>query len=183
MASETKFAGTGANVAGANTDWVNPDRITAEDGSSATSTFTPAPSGVSDYIKGTNFGFGIPAGATIKGVEVGFKVWDSGAAISIFAVQTISAKLVKGGSISGNDKADQAFWSVTALTWKTLGSATEMWGLALTPADCNASDFGAVVEVIGLIPGINNVATMDAMKITVYYSVSLPSSQGFIIAP
>lgn len=179
MASETKFAGTGASISGGGTvPWSNPERITAEDGSSATVALWYAPK-FSDYIKGTNFGFGIPTNATILGVELGFKVWDSGGGL---ATQTNVARLVKGGVISGSDLSDSAAWSLVALTWKTLGGSTNMWGLALTPADCNASDFGAVVSGLTLSAGIFNVATMDAMKITVYYLVP-PAVQGFVIAP
>ena len=182
MASETKFVGTGASVAGINTDWANPGRITAENGSSATATFTPV--AATDYIQGTNCGFAIPVGAAITGVEVGFKVYDAGAHLPGFVpVITVSAKLVKGGAISGNDGSDSASWGSTALAWFTLGSSTSMWGLALTPSDCNASDFGAVVACGDFIGTVQNVPTMDAMKMTVYYSVPLPSSQGFSIAP
>lgn len=180
MASETKFAGTGADDATVGTvSWNNPGNVTAEDG--VTADCATQNSAQTHYLKATNFGFAIPAGATITGVKAEFK---TKCTVSFGSpIMTISIKLVKGGTISGTDKADSVAWNSSTLTWMAIGSASEMWGLALTPADCNASNFGFVLSAKEFPFNSSSTNYIDAMKLTVYYSSLSPLTQSFIIAP
>lgn len=62
--------GTGADDASVGTiTWSNPGNITASDNTYATN-LTGCITSVSHYLKATNFGFSVPAGATITGITV-----------------------------------------------------------------------------------------------------------------
>lgn len=58
----------------------------------------------------------------------------------------ISVKLVKGGTIQGNDNADSAA-TTSSDVFYLYGSATDLWGLTLADTDINASNFGCVFSL------------------------------------
>lgn len=120
---------------------------------------------VGHYIKATNFGFAIPTDATITGVTV--EVEKSSTALA--ALEDNSIKLVKTGAITGNEKAVAGAWP-TSDAYSTYGSSSDLWGLALTPADINASTFGVAVSAkASLLAG---TAQIDHIRITVDYTGS-----------
>jgi hypothetical protein len=119
---------------------------------------------VTHYLKVTNFGFTIPSDATIDGV---FAEIQRNATVSI-AMTDNSVKLVKGGSISGSEKARSTQWP-TASAYQTYGGATDLWGLTLTPADVNLSTFGIVISAVA---GISATANIDHIRLTVYWTGS-----------
>lgn len=140
----------------------NPTNAVASDNSYVTSVLTLAQA--SNYLKVTNFGFNIPADATITGITVA--VERSGNTLS--ATVDNSVKLVKGGSISGNDKASGTLWG-TSDSVATYGSSTDLWGLTLTPADVNLSTFGMVISASATLAG---TAQIDYVTITVDWTGS-----------
>ena len=80
MASETRPAGAGANVATDFSDaaWSNPGNITASDNSYATAQKAGGTGGSIQYLKASSFGFSIDSGATIDGIEVLIERKDGG---------------------------------------------------------------------------------------------------------
>ena len=80
-----------------------------------------------------------------------------------------AVKLMKGGTIGGADLASLATWP-TSDAYLTYGGATTLWGLDWTPADINASNFGAAVAARVQ----NGTARVDHVRITVYYYSLLP---------
>ena len=64
------FPGTGSQIASPGADWNAPEAITADDGTDANVVCGSNPIEVSDFLTGTNYTFGIPAGSTIDGIEV-----------------------------------------------------------------------------------------------------------------
>jgi hypothetical protein len=130
--------GTAANVvSGPGNNWVNPTNIEINDGNPA-SVFLNAIA-ISQSLQGTNFGFGIPANATINGITVVIKKSSFDGNIEDFQV-----KLIKGGSLSGTDKANTGTEVVIGGGFSnfTYGGPADMWGNTFTPADINASNFG-----------------------------------------
>src|SRR3990167_10146506 len=81
--------------------WTNPDRVVANDDSSAVASLTGSVGEDSHYINITDFDFAIPAGATINGIEVNAGILDGIAGIA----DDNSVKIVKGGTITGDEKA------------------------------------------------------------------------------
>jgi hypothetical protein len=129
--------------------------------------------GNTHYLKVTGFGFSIPALATVTGirVEVEKSAWD----ISILAtVRDNEIRLVKGGSVVGDNKANSSSWTVSD-NYNVYGDTTDDWDESWTPAEINASDFGVVfsARIAGLISLIPT-ARVDHIRVTVFYIVSLP---------
>lgn len=126
------------------------------------------------YLKATNFSFSIPNDATIDGIKAEFEGHSEAGSIV-----SSSVRLVKGGVISGNDKGsiNGSYWSdgseigAEADEYVVFGGATDLWGLTLTPADINASNFGFTLQAL-CDDGFFCYAAVDHMRITVYYSTA-----------
>ena len=126
---------------------------------------------ISNYLKVTNFNFAIPTDATISGITVSVER----NATSLSAVNDSSLRLVKGGVISGNDKASATPWTTSDVV-ATYGSASDLWGLTLTPSDVNASNFGVVINAAASLAATANI---DQVTMTIDYQGSnRPQSQG-----
>lgn len=158
--------GTLTNVAaGGTTAWVNPGNAAASDDVYATWT-APGGPGNSDYLQATNFGFSIPNGATITGIKV--EVEAHGTIGGGTDSADLTAKLIKGGSIVGNNKAVISTFP-TGDAYIPYGSSSDLWGTTLTPADVNASNFGFAYQVTSNA----GTASIDHIRITVYYAGSV----------
>lgn len=140
----------------------NPANAVASDNSYATAILLL--SQISNYLKVTNFGFTIPTDATITGVTVAIER----SSTVLNGTHDDSIKLVKGGTISGNEKATATQWP-TSDGVATYGSATDLWGLTLTPADINASTFGVAISAIA---DLASTAQVDYVSITIDYTGS-----------
>ena len=129
-------------------------------------TATAVAAEATNYLKATVFGFGIPNGSTIDGIEVAWKRKGE------FGVDNI-VKLVQGGSVAGDDKADiVTSWPSPVVAYASYGGAADLWGLAWTPAQINASNFGVVLS------GSTSEATIlsvDHVRITVTYTPPTPT--------
>ena len=124
---------------------------------------------ISDYIRADYFYFDIPAMATIDGI-VGRIERKAGTANSI---TDWIVNILKNGSIPGgsDDKASATVWSTTE-GFVSYGSPSDLWGTTWTPADINndGTGFAMRCEYTGAYSG--DVAYVDSMDMTVYYTVS-----------
>ena len=125
------------------------------------------------YLKATNFGFSIPLDATITGRTVNVERSSTVGSTT----NDNSIKLVKGGTISGNEKATGTAWG-TSDSVATYGSSSDLWGLTLTPADVNLSTFGVVVSAITTLAA---TAQIDMVSITIDYTGSNRPMLGSVI--
>jgi len=171
MASLKESAGTGANGAGGgSTSWSSPGNVTASDNSYANIT---GPGFISKDLECTNFGFVIPAGATIDGIEVHMERYKSAG-----SVIDLSVKLLNADGAGGETSVDRE----TGLAWLTtesivtFGSSTDKWGESWTPAKVNSSSFGLRFQCQGLSMMSSDVALIDHVEITVYYTAVAASS-------
>lgn len=124
------------NWSGGNRNWSNPDEAEVEDGDFAEVTVDNQPS---RYLRCNNYGFNIPAGATITGITVTVR---RAVSSTFFGSATdISVRLLQGGSLAGDDKASNASYT-TGWVNAGYGSSTDLWGLGWTPAQINANNFG-----------------------------------------
>jgi hypothetical protein len=111
----------------------------------------------------TNFGFSIPAGATIVGIKVEPKAGSDKAAATD---RVLTAQLLKGGSPVGSVKS----FTVThtnacnGTAFTTVGGDSDLWGTSWTAADINATGFGVRINS----GGGGGQRRLDAVKITVY---------------
>jgi hypothetical protein len=147
--------------------WSSPSSALTQDDAYATATLDSA-SETTHYLKATNFGFSIPSGVEIKGILVEVERFESGTTLRVF---DNSIKLVKGGTISGTDKSTGLSWpSGDTDTYQPYGNSTDLWGLNWTPSDINSSTFGAVISAIHDTGTTSRTASVDHIRITVYYS-------------
>ena len=142
--------------------WSNKDNAKTEDGFFAFASW--AGDKESEYLKLNNLiSPGIPVGANIDGIEARIKREQSG------DMYDASLRLVVGGTISGDDKADTGTNWPTSNAWSgTYGGPTDTWGLSLTQAQVDANDFGIVLATA--VDG--GTARVDVIQIKVYYSTT-----------
>jgi hypothetical protein len=164
--TDYKFAGTAANVAGANADWANPDYAKADDTSYANVALEK--NTVSDLLRLTNFGFtssDIPSGATINGIEFIISRYCSAANYA-----NDSALYLYDDGRVGNNLASATKWPST-IGDATYGGATNMCGTSLTQVDVVASTFGVELSVAEGDHGSGTIPSyVDYIKIRVYYT-------------
>jgi hypothetical protein len=147
--------------------------VTSDDDRSSAKALLVLLNGNTHYLKVTGFNFSVPSLATITGikVEVEKSAWD----ISILAtVRDNQVRLVKGGSVLGDNKAVGTPWTDDD-NYNTYGDTTDIWGTTLTPTDVNAADFGVVfsAKINGLLSLIPS-ARVDHIRVTVFYLIALP---------
>jgi len=141
------------------TSWSNVSNAGASDNSYATA--NTSTSVQTHYLKATNFGFSIPAGAAIQGIVVEIEHKESAALVA----RDNRVRIVKGGTIGSTDKASATEWPTTD-AYATYGSDIDLWGETWTVSDINSSGFGVAVSALGLGGG---TASVDHIRITVYY--------------
>ena len=157
-------AGTAADVSGIGSyDWHNPTYAQADDSSYAYC--DPGWSGVSKWLQGTNYGFAVPSGSTINGIQVTI-----GRYADISCIRDNSVRLIKNGSVVGDDKAYGTNWPTGGIGTHTYGATNDLWGQTWTAADINAANFGVALSAYNtawLLP----TAYVDYMQITVTYTL------------
>jgi len=135
--------GTGANATGIGTvAWNNPGNARTNNNSYATAALTASGVTTSNYLRVSNFGFNIPASATISGIEViiGRREDNTGNGNDVRDVEVI---LMKAGSTSGiNNKAYTTLDWPTSKTAANYGNPTDLWGTTWNATDINAANFG-----------------------------------------
>ena len=156
MAVETRFCGTGAG-----TSWTTPGNITADDNVDA---FYAGAISVFPALKATNFGFTIPAGATIDNLS---------AIMGRYAITGIvidnSVRWTKDNVVTvGADIDAGATWNAGTEQENTLSG---LGGSSFTPAEINASTFGVWIVAEGT--DIDAEADVDYVKVTVTYTAAV----------
>lgn len=126
----------------------------------------------SDRLQCTDYGFTIPAGATILGIIVNVerKVNNNPA-----PTQDFQMRVIKGGAVQATDRSTATAYPLVD-TIEPHGSATDLWGTTWTPAEINAANFGAAFAAFknGTAGGNINV-TVDHIEIVVHYSQPPPA--------
>jgi len=141
--------------------WGNLSNITTSDDQYAACSI--AKNEASDYLNATNFGFSIPSTATIQGIEVQIELKSDTADTT--SDQTI--QLLVNGSRSGDNKAISDSYP-TSDTTRNYGGTADTWGLNLTPADVNSTDFG--ISIQSYSSGGASTAYIDYVAIQITYS-------------
>ena len=128
-------------------DWVNVNNATASDNVYATFTDNGI---VAEFERKANSAAGGGSGARINDQEV---------------------KLVKAGTIQTTNKSAGAMWSTTE-AYVSFGGVADLWSGTWTPSDINNSGFGAVIRVAGNRSDGSETASVDHIRITVYYTAA-----------
>ena len=147
--------------------WTSPGNEVSSNNSYATATAGSTSFSRTHFLNCQGFGFAIPSGATINGI-----VLEAEASTTISGkVYASTVKLIKGGTVSGNDLGATTPTLNNTDAFFTYGTATELWGLAWTDPDVNASNFGGVISYQYNATGSQTVLA-DSMRITVYYTAA-----------
>ena len=130
-------------------------------------------SGDTYYLKATGFNFSIPSYASICGITVQIEHRATGLLFTA-AVRDKEVKLIKNGTITGNNKASATNWG-TSDSYATYGGSSDLWGTTLTPADVNASNFGIAISasIIALVVALPT-AEIDHIQMSIDYNPTLP---------
>lgn len=165
-----KTAGSGTNVDNAQEIWLNPGNITLGDDVGATADI--AGNNTSDSLTGQNFGFNIPSGSTIDGVEVKCRVKRIGAAGSGSGNLYISYVRVvdNNGVLTARTAPTYDSWS-TNYSDKIVGGPSEKFGQNMTASYVNDPNFGIAISVNnnGMVGSYG--ADVDHMEINVFYTI------------
>lgn len=157
--------------------WSGPESAKKHDNESATADVLA--SGISHYLKATNFAFAIPSTATINGILVEVLRTEGDAATANIFDNAV--RIVKGGVIGTHDKSKLTEWDFPTRPgdpfleddeYTSYGGSTDLWGTTWTPTDINASTFGVAISAKGVGGTGTSQAQIDHIRITVYYTVA-----------
>lgn len=160
MATSIKAPGLGTNEAGGDVAWTSPGNITANDAFVAQVSLGAGET--SDYLYATDFGFSIPSGAAIDGVDVNIYRYGMGNCED-YLVRLIDDT----GTRVGDNKALTGFAWPGLMTGNTYGTPTDDWSVSLTPAMVNDSNFGVALQATS---AAGATALVGYVEITVHYS-------------
>lgn len=123
--------------------------------------YTPAAGGLySDYLQGTNPGFGIASG-TVLGILVEIKGLQSVANSNT----SISVQMLKSGNLVGTAKTGTNLGLSNAFV--SYGGSADLWGATWSTNDINASTFGVSIQAVSNTSG-TVTWSVDFVRITVY---------------
>ena len=168
MASVTNNTGTAANGTVGSATWQNPGNVTQSNNNYAVAIVY---SQTSKDLDCTNFGFNIPVGSTINGIEAHIERYGTG------QVQDLSIKLLNGDGAGGEtaqDKSAGASWGFSD-TVVTFGGSSDTWNESWTVSEVNSSNFGVRIQCQGLGDYAGDYAYIDNVQITVHYTASGPN--------
>lgn len=128
------------------------------------------------YLKATGFHFSIPVNAIICAVTVHVRKRASGVSAST-TITDDDIKLVKGGTLTGLNKASAGHWAPEFVAESYSGDAA-YWGTTLTPADVNDPRFGVALSArlsstVAAFPRVE----IDQVSIEIQYQTPSSSPQ------
>ena len=175
----TANAGTSANNTGVGSiAWGNVGN--AADGLNSTfaQVSSTTPSSISNYLRLSNYGFSIPAGATINGVKVTIRAGSVGDALFLTGACTsptinyYRVRLVNEASVVGTaDKAADNTLTNNGVFADVFGGAVDTWSGDATGINWNNSNSGVVVAFQWTASGSSNcTAVVDYVPIEITYT-------------
>jgi hypothetical protein len=156
-------------LTGSNFSFNNEAGLGLSDNTRASSfTLLSLADGFTEHVQATNFGFNIPATAIICGIVA--EVERSSNGILFTDVTDRVVRLVRNGTISGNNLAKSGSWPSTE-SYTSYGGTANDWGITWLPAEINASNFGIAIaaNIDGL--GVAPTAMIDHIRLTVHYMI------------
>jgi len=175
LPSITVFPSTGLNDSTVgNKFWINPVRISADDGSSTylDASVSPFPPFTSYYLRaavGSNLN-SLPTNAVIDGIEITIERRESS---GFNNVSDEFVRLRKSGiGYVGENKAIAVEWS-TSYEVKTYGGSTDLWGTTWTREEVQSMSVGLAVDWAG--SSASGTVEVDYVQFTIYYHVPIVS--------
>ncbi len=148
--------------------WANAANVEVNDASYATSLL--ASGQTSNYLEATGFGFSIPPGATILGITADIE--RKGSSSTNF-IKDNEVRIVRDdGTFGSQNKANSVNWP-TSESYHSSGGPSDTWGENWTPAMVNSVNFGVVISAMASGGTVNRTASVDTIRLTVYYTKQL----------
>jgi MSHA biogenesis protein MshQ len=164
--SQTASPGSCTSLGGGGTNWSNPARAETSNNSYATANVDGS---TTDPLQCVDFGFSLPLGSTVTGVEVFVERRSSSTANG--GSRDASLFLVKGGASVGANRATATIYTTGDVS-EGHGSSSDLWGTTWTVAEINAADFGTVFTATKPSgAGGAHTISVDHIYITVYYTI------------
>lgn len=159
---------TNIAIPGSSGSWLNAGNVFTSNDVRATFTVPNGVGNFTDYLQITGFGFSIPPGSTIDGIQIEIERSDPNARTADNRI-----RIVKGGTISTTEKSSGAGYTTTD-AYQVFGNSGDLWGETWTDADINSPNFGVAISARRTSNGTLN-GRIDHVRITVYYNfVILP---------
>jgi hypothetical protein len=161
MAQQTKKGSSFGTSSYGTVTWTSPGN--ASTSNDVWTYASLAPGLYTYYLKVTGFGFTIPTGYIINWVKVRIERHAGGTDIKDYVV-----KLIKGGTIQGDNKASATGWPASDANEDHNGGTK--WGLTLLYSDVNATNFGVAIVAKNNSASATLTAYIDYVEITIDYS-------------
>ena len=122
----------------------------------------------SNYLRSSNFGCSIPSDATIKGIEVFYRVKRGTDSLT---GKVTHLRLNGNAGLIGSDKYDGDGPSITdTYVGRTVGGPTDLWGLSsISPTVINGSSFGVNIRVHSSTSGGGRYIFIDNLTCKIYW--------------
>lgn len=159
--SGPNYAASCVDGGGGASSWTNPANARAADGVYATVGLSGS---ATNFLSWSDFGFSIPSGSTINGIELEVNRKST----TVAGNGDADVRLVVSGVRVGSDRHNGYSLPTTAAT-AVYGGPSDLWGTTWSASDVNASGFGAAWSCGG-IPG--QTVSVDYARVTVYYTAS-----------
>lgn len=151
------------NPTSISSSWDNSIFVTASDDQRATRVLSTGQ--ISSELSVHGFGFNLPVGAEILGIEVRIERRGTGSGNDIR--DNVVRLQTEVGTLVGTNKATNSSWP-SADEVAVYGGPDDLWGTTFTRAQVNASQFGVEVRARGAAAG---TAEVDHIQMTVTYQV------------
>ncbi|MBK9449980.1 MAG: T9SS type A sorting domain-containing protein [Bacteroidetes bacterium] len=149
---------------GSSNNWANPNRANLSDDLYARVQL--ANGEVSKYLQVSDYGYMIPPGATIDGIQVSIEGFQE-SFLADFADASIV--LTKAGVPVGIDHAGTGYYDDKDYV-NIYGSNTDLWGESWTPADIMDPGFGVLYSVTRRSGSGTYYMNVDYVEVTVFFS-------------
>ncbi|MCX6809085.1 MAG: Ig-like domain-containing protein [Candidatus Berkelbacteria bacterium] len=168
-AALTTFVDNSVNGTVGSFAWTNPANAKTSDNTYAGTTLSSSGSRT-HYLEATGINPTIPTNTTVTGIVAKIERHQSctsGSCTSVVTDDTV--RLVKSGTVVGNNKADAATAWGTSDTTVTYGGTTDLWGTTWTPAEINNASTGVVLSATRGSGGSRDLF-VDTISMIVYYT-------------
>ncbi len=162
--------GSTAFVEGAGVAWTDPGNIGADDTSYATCTV--AAQGSTYLLLARDFGFAIPATATIDGITVEIDRQSTGPPAPL---RDAIVRLTKDGTTLVGDNLARTGnnWPTAKLQTVAYGGGASLWGETWTVDEINATGFGVALQAQNPNTSLERTATVDFIRVSVTWHIEL----------
>lgn len=165
----TASPGTCTSVNDGGGDWSRASRAVSSNNSHARAQTDGT---ATDYLRCTNYGFSIPAGATINGITV--YVERRSDRTSNGGSKDSAVRVVKAGVIGADNQASSTIYTTSDVV-EAHGGSGYLWGAGWTAADINDPGFGAAFKAVkASSSGESHEIRVDHIYIAVDYTFSYP---------